>query len=141
MKDTTKIELKKLSECPVRTGVYRQKVGELEFTYRKQENWSSLVESMRSGVYRQKVGETCSLQTESGRTGVCELIFFKQIKKLDFILLCVLFLGGAQNIMTPPPSRDTGVIPPLNGARWVCGKKGDMKGGDYKKWIEEFKED
>ena len=50
----------------MRNGVYRQKVGELEFTKkkvgeleltnRKQENWS--------------------LQTESGRTGVCKLIFF-----------------------------------------------------------------
>ena len=29
-----------------RTGVYRQKVGELDFTDRKQENWSSLLFSI-----------------------------------------------------------------------------------------------
>ena len=34
------------------TGVYRQKVGELEFTDRKCENWSLQIESRRTGVYR-----------------------------------------------------------------------------------------
>ena len=73
----------------VRTRVYRQKVGDLEFTASK----------LRTGVYRQKVGEQeltdkkkeitidftdkkqdWSLQVESGRTGVCKLIFFEQIR-------------------------------------------------------------
>ena len=58
----------------MKTGVYRQNVGELEFTDRKkenqslqkagkleftdmQENWSLKIESRRTKVYRQKVGE------------------------------------------------------------------------------------
>ena len=73
MKDTTKIVLNKGPEIPVkivfyliiytnmpvkiqiervRTGVYRQKVGELEFTDRKCENYSLQIESRRTEVYR-----------------------------------------------------------------------------------------
>ena len=76
MKEKPKIELNKCSEIPVkivfyliiytnipvklqiesvRTKVYIQKVGELEFTDKKQENWSLQIESKRTGVYRQKV--------------------------------------------------------------------------------------
>ena len=40
-----------------RIGVYRKKVGELEFTDRKWENLSLQVKSGRTGVYREKVGE------------------------------------------------------------------------------------
>ena len=63
----------------MRTGVYRQKVGELEFTDRvgeleftdrKQENWSLQIESRRTGVYRQRVGEL-EFTVERIRTGVC----------------------------------------------------------------------
>ena len=35
-----------------RTKVDRQKIGELEFTDRKQENWSLQIKSMRTGVYK-----------------------------------------------------------------------------------------
>ena len=55
----------------------RIKVEELEFTDRKQKNWSLKIESRRPGIYRQKVGElgftdreyeNWSLQIESKRT-------------------------------------------------------------------------
>ena len=39
------------------TEVYRQRVGELEFTDRKYENCSLQIERRRPGVYRQRVGE------------------------------------------------------------------------------------
>ena len=54
----------------MRTVVYRQKVGELEFTDRKQEDQSLQIESDRTGVYGQKVGADWSLQIESDRTVV-----------------------------------------------------------------------
>ena len=54
----------------VKTGVYRQNIGELEFTDRKQENWSLQKESRRTGFNRQKEGENQILQIESRRTRV-----------------------------------------------------------------------
>ena len=66
MKDTTKIELNKWHEIPFKIFFcliiytdmpenFRQKVGEMESTDRKQENWSLQIENRRTGVYRKKV--------------------------------------------------------------------------------------
>ena len=40
-----------------RTEIYRQKVGELKFTDRMQENLSLQIESRKTEIYRQKVRE------------------------------------------------------------------------------------
>ena len=65
----------------MRAGVYRQQVGDLEFTDRKQEqeNWSLQIESVRAEVYRQKLGEleftVKSVRAEVYRQRVGELEF------------------------------------------------------------------
>ena len=71
-----------------RTGVYKQKVGELEFTdrkykitrfYRQQAGKENLqIESRRTIEFTNgRKQENQSLQRESGRTGVCKLIFIE----------------------------------------------------------------
>jgi len=59
-------------------------VGELQFTDRKWKNWS--------------------LQIESGRTGVCTLIFFEQIRNWTLLLFVQFFRGGPK-FVSPPPLR------------------------------------
>ena len=54
----------------IRTGVYRQKVGDLEFTDRK----------LRTGVCRQKLGKSQILQIESMRT----VVYRQKMGELEF---------------------------------------------------------
>ena len=92
-----------------RTGVYRQKVGELDFTDRKQENWSLQIESRRTGGYRQKVGEL-EFTDRSVRTGVCKLVYFFN-KKQEFTAFCSIFRRGPKFFFGAQlwtPTRDNG---------------------------------
>ena len=57
-------------------------MGKLEFTGRKQENWSLRIESRRTEVYRLKVGEL-EFTDRKRRTGV----YSKKVGKLEFVNL------------------------------------------------------
>ena len=74
-----------------RTGVYRQKMGELEFTDRKQENLSLQTESRRELYFTDRKQENWSLQIKNGRTGVYRSrktkVYGQKVGELDFVNL------------------------------------------------------
>ena len=63
-----------------RAGVYRQKVGELEFTDRKQKNQSLQIESRRIRVYKQNVGELELTEKQEKSSKKCASRFCKGTK-------------------------------------------------------------